>query len=189
MFTLRWLFPAVVLLMIASGLWTGCSTSPSIAVTLHPPYFTSRDRFLQYRLPAGWFDATADSQSSGQAIWLLRNDYTATIAVSEVHVDPDAREDLQNAGLTHLARLTMGLAAGGKAYVLEHPPEWMTVNNIRGCMYQISIPPANDILRIIVVEMGVRVYMVTALLSGEVKQGLREEIFAVQDAFLGGLRW
>jgi hypothetical protein len=183
------LFPAVLLLVFMAGLWTGCPGSSSTTVALYTPYLTSHDGFIKYRIPAGWFDAAADSQSSGQTIWLLRDDYSATIAVSEVHIDADAREDLQMAGMMHLAQLTMALAAGGKPYVLQHPPEGVTIGGSRGVAYEIVIPAVNDVLRVIVVDTGVKLYMVTALVSGEATRGLRDEVFAAQDAFLSGLRW
>lgn len=189
MHTPRWLRAAVPPVMLVATFCTGCSSSSTTSVILHPPYFTSRDGFLQYRLPAGWFDATADSQSTGQTIWLLRNDYSSTIAASEVHVDPDAREDLHVAGIMHLARLTMAMAAGGKPYILERPPESVMINGVQGCRYEMTTPSTNDVLRVIVVDTGTRIYMVTALLSGEAKHGLRDEVFPVQDAFLNSLRW
>jgi hypothetical protein len=189
MYRMRQLFPAVLLLVLVAGFWTGCSSSSSATVALQLPSFTSRDGLVNYRIPVGWFNAIADSQSSGQTIWLLRNDYSATIAVSEVHVDYDAREDLQVAGIMHLAQLTMGLAAGGKPYVLQRQPEGVMIGGTPGCAYEIVIPQVNDVLRVIVVDTGVRVYMVTALVSGEAGHGLRDEVFAAQDAFLSGLTW
>jgi hypothetical protein len=119
----------------------------------------------------------------------LRNDYSATIGVSEVHADADAREDLQVAGIMHLAQLTMALAAGGKPYVLQRMPEDITISGTRGCAYEIVTPPTNDVLRVIVVDKKGRLYMVTAVVSGEANHGVRSEVFAVQDAFLNNLRW
>lgn len=185
----RWLFLAVLTLVPAASLWTGCSSLPSGTITLHQPYATSRDGVLQYRLPVGWYDATADSQSTGQTIWLLRSDYSSTIAVLELHVDADAREDLHVAGIEHLARLTMALAAGGKPYVLQRQAEDLSVNGAPGCRYELAMPPGDDVLRVIVFDTGMRVYMVTALVPGDAKRGLREEVFPVQDAFVSSLRW
>lgn len=184
---MRPLLSAVLIMM--AGLGTGCASTSYPTPVFHTPYFASRDSVFQYRLPAGWFDATADSQASGHAVWLLRNDYTASIAVTEVHLDPDAREDLRAGGIMHLATLSMALAAGGKPYVLQQSPEAIKINGRPSCIYQLMASPANDILRVVLMDAGERVYMTTALVSGETKRGVRSEVFAVEDAFLGSLRW
>jgi hypothetical protein len=177
-------------LCIAAGLCAGCSSSPSVTtLTLHSPYFSSRDGNLQYRLPAGWFDATADSQAAGQVIWLLRNDYAATIAVSEIHLDAGARDAIRSDGVMHLAQLSMALASGGASYAITQQPEELRVNGNLSCVYALTTTPANDRLRVVLLDTGERVYMVTALVPEETKRGGQSEVFIVQDAFVGSLRW
>lgn len=165
----------------------GCSTTSIPA--FHAPYFQSRDGGFSYRIPAGWYDASADSQSTGHAVWLLRNDYGATIAVNELHVDSAARGVLRDGGITQLATLSMTLAAAGKAYVLGQAPQTSHVNGRVSCVYQLVTTPASDVLRVVLVDTGRKVYMVTALVPAETKVTARDDVFSVQEAFLNSVRW
>jgi len=177
----------VLIALVLTGLCAGCSTvsSPSLSST----YIHSRDGGFQYRIPAGWYDASADSQSTGHAVWLLRDDYGATIAVNDMHLDPEAHEILREEGISGLATLSMTLAAAGNAYAVDRPPEVSRVNGKPSCAYQLVTSPGNDLLRVVLVDAGSKVYMVTALAPGGSHNGAREDVFAVEEAFLNTLRW
>ncbi len=184
----RRLFQALLLTTVV--LIAGCATAPPASnVVLNTPYASSRDGALRYRLPAGWFDATADTQGAGHVIWLLRNDYAATIAVNEIHLDGAAREALRSGGVIRLANLSMALAAGGSSYTVVQQPEEMQVNGRPLSVCALTTTPANDILRVVLVDTGGKVYSITALVPGETKRGDQSEIFSVQDALVGSLRW
>ena len=177
-------------LCAVAALWTGCSGLPSVSPSLlQPAASVARDGAFHYRVPIGWVDATADSQAVGHAVWLLRNDYGATIAVSEIHLDADARNTLRAEGIMHLARLTMVLAAGAASYTVNQQPEPMQLNGRDACVFALTTLPAHDRLRAIVVDSGGKVYMITALVPPETERGVQNGVFAVQDAFASGIRW
>ncbi len=176
----------VVAVILGNG---GCAGSASPLVSLQPQYLTSRNGALQYRCPVGWFDATADTQAAGHVIWLLRNDYGATIAVSGLYLDAAAREEVRAGGMARLAELTMTLAAGGKPYVVERSPEALSMNGWRGCTYELATSPDGDLLRVALVDGGKSLYMVTALCTDDAQRGQREAMRGAQDAFLSSLRW
>ncbi len=179
-------------LLVLAGLWAGCSGVPSVSVStslLQPSANLSRDGSFRYRVPVGWVDATADSQAAGHVVWLLRNDYGATIAVSEVHLDADARATMKTEGILQLARMSMVLAAGGTSYTVNQEPEQTQINGRSACMFAITTSASNDRLRGILVESGGRVYMITALVPGETQRGVQNDVFTVQDAFAAGIRW
>ena len=96
--------PRLLLLLCSALLLSGCAGSSRVAPgILHHPYATSRDGGLRYRLPAGWFDVTADPQSAGHALLLIRNDYRATIVVDE-----SRQEELGPPELNHLIASALG---------------------------------------------------------------------------------
>ncbi len=177
---------SLVRILVLLVLLSGCAGGP--VTTLHAPYFPSRDGVLRYRLPAGWFDATNDSQSTGNAVWLLRNDYGATISVSEVSIDEQGKKELERSGLLGLAQLTLALATNGRSAVVEEPPRLFRLNDREFCSYEFSIPSSGDALRVVLLNTGARVYGVTALASGE-KHVTAKDVFAAQEEFVGGLRW
>ncbi len=174
-------------LLITALLWPGCGAPPPAPPRLSPSYNISRDGFLHYRIPIGWYDVTADSQSHGNAIWLLRNDYTATITVNEIRIDQSARSELAQQGLSTLARLTMFLSSKDKGALLQKPPEDFMLHDRRCCSYELVMPGNGDILRTVLYDVGGKVYAVAALRGGNAKDAA--ELGAVQMAFVEGLKW
>lgn len=185
---MRTLFACIAahLLIVVALFLPGCAgTSPSL---LHTPYFSSRDGILHYRLPAGWFDATNDSIAAGNAVWLLRQDYAATISVSEVHLDEAARQELDHNGLLGVARLTMALAISAKPAITREEPRLFQIGGSEFCSFEYTMPSSGDALRVVLFDTGEKLYEVTALVSGE-KRGTGSDVFAVEQEFLGSLRW
>ena len=177
-------------LAATAGFLAGCSSlSPVPSPTLHSPLLTSGDGAFQYRLPDGWFDATADTQAAGHVVWLLRNDYEATIAVSELHLDARARDAIRSAGVMGLAQLSMAFAAGQASYTVTQQPGELRVNGRPSCVYALVTAPAHDTVRVVLVDTGIHVYMVTALVVGATKGDDPQRIFGDQDAFVASLRW
>ncbi len=167
----------------------GCAGSTTPSSLLRPSVLTAKDGLLHYRCPIGWFDATADSQSAGHLVWLLRNDYGATIALSRLHMDTGAWDEFHSRGIMYLAGVTMALAAGGKPYAVDRQPASLSMNGWRGCVYELTTSPDEDHLRVALVEGRSSVYMATALSSNDAQRGEREAVRKAQDAFLSSLQW
>jgi len=167
----------------------GCSTGTRISPTALPPSsYTSRDGGLQYQLPSGWFDATADSQATGHVVLLIRNDYGATIAVDKVHLDANAREQLHQGGLLEVAQVLMSLSSWDRGTVLMRTPRLLTLDDKEVCRYIMTVTATQDQLQVTLLDTGRNVYAVNVLLSGKV--AVRDgELDALQDNFIGSLRW
>lgn len=165
----------------------GCSTHLS-SPPLSPSYSPSRDGGLHYRLPAGWFDATADSQSAGHAVLIIRNDYGATIAIDEVHLDGAAREHLRQGGLLEAAQVLMSLSTWDRGTVLVQGPRLLTLAGKEVCRYTMAATAARDQIEVTLLDTGGKMYAVNVLLSGkaENRAGVFEQL---QDDFVGSLRW
>jgi hypothetical protein len=182
--------------LLGVGLWVlplllfpGCAAGPpATAPILHPPYFLSRDGNVRYRLPAGWFDVTVDSQMAGRAIWLVRNDYAGTLTMHEVHIDSDGRKGITRNGLLTVARLTAALEMGSKGGVLAREPERVWMNGREGYAYDIEYG-SGDRTRTIMIDTGEHVYEVSALVNAGVGTGARGDVYAVLQAFVALLRW
>lgn len=174
-------------LLLAALLWPGCGAPPLSPSRLTASYAIARDGYLHYRVPVGWFDVTADSQAHGNAIWLLRSDYAATITVNEIKIDASARREIARSGLSTLARLTMFLPTRDKGALLQRPPQEFEMQGRRCCSYELLLPSNGDLLRTILLDVGEKVYAVAALRGSGVKDGT--DVEAVQMSFVEGLKW
>lgn len=179
--------PLLLALLGAGLFYSGCGAPPPAPLPLSASYNISRDGYLHYRLPIGWFDVTADSQAHGNAVWLLRSDYAATITVNEIRIDEDARNEIGRQGLGQLARLTMFLTTHDKGALLQRPPEEFELYGHPCCSYELVMPSNGDILRTVLYDVGGKVYAVAALRTGGAKDA--SDVAAVQMSFLEGLRW
>jgi hypothetical protein len=178
---------AVILLALLSG----CAPSSRVGTSvLQPSYAVSRDGQLQYRLPVGWFDATADTQAVGHAVWLMRSDYGATLAVDEVRLDSGARKLVSGSdgGLLQLAQLVISLTAGDRGAVLIEAPVAVSLNSRTVCRYTMLVSDTRDTLHVTLVDTGRNIYTVTTLRS-EKHLGQDVPLGVVAENFVAALRW
>lgn len=178
---------SVVMLLVS--LFSGCASTSRISpAVLNTPYCVSRDGGLQYRLPVGWFDASADSQAIGHAIWLMRADYGATIVVDEVSLDHGAREEIAGEKLLQLAQLLISLTAGDRGAVLIEAPALAPLNGTMTCRYALLASEGRDTLQVTLLDTGTRVYTLTALRSKQ-ERGQGASLAVVMERFIAALRW
>ncbi len=89
------------------------SCAPSLPYAVDYPMtqtlFHSRDSSISGRVPAGWFSSTEDSIAPALAAWLIREDYTATLALRELRLDRLAEDRVRHEGLRLLAGLNASL--------------------------------------------------------------------------------
>ncbi len=177
------------LLLIAVVALAGCASTPRFAeIPLQSPYAVSRHGLLHYKIPVGWFDATSDSQSVAAEIWLVRNDYAATISVSEIIVDTETRHAISREGLIRLANLSLSLSGSDGSTTVLDPPANILLNDKTACSYSVHRSGADDTVRVVLIPVGERVFEVVALASGKQRRVSAREIFSAQQSFLRALR-
>lgn len=150
-------------------------------------YHRSRDGTLAYRLPGGWFDVTADSQATGRAIWLVRNDYGASITVEEVYLMARAEGELGEEPLLHLAQLTLPLVAGSRSAGVLRQPEQFRLSGREYCAYELVSREGAEHLRVVLFKARHRVYAVT--FYGDGTETAAAALRSVEEPFLQTLRW
>jgi hypothetical protein len=167
----------------------GCSTTrPSSEVPTPASYLSSRNGLIFYRLPAGWFDATADFQSSRILLWLMRNDYAGSIVIKEVTLDAAAREGMERHRLLRLAQLTMSLATASTGATVVREPDVMKLNGKLVCSYE-TMTSEHDTTRVLLLDTGSRVLEVRALAEGRSAEASAADIFSTQETLVKELRW
>jgi hypothetical protein len=167
----------------------GCGPSrEASAPTLSASYITSKDSGFSYRIPSGWFDASADSQARGHAALLVRNDYRATIAIDEVRLDAAARLELRRNGLVLVAQLLLSLTSWEQNAVLAIAPHLLRVGDRNACRYRTISGNGGDMADVTLVEGREKLYTVRILMSGKSAQD-EKALQLVQEHFLGTVRW
>ena len=184
-----WSRHVIAFWVISSLSLAGCASVPHLAeAPLNPSYVFSREGLLRYKVPVGWFDATRDSQSVTAEIWLVKNDYAATITVSKIGIDTETRRAIDREGLARLADLTLTLAGATSATLLQ-PPVSSTVNGKEQYSYIVSNPATSDTTRVVLVDSGENVFEVIGLVPGNQHRVTSDEVFSVQESFVKSLRW
>ena len=169
---------------------SSCARPPYSTESLSTgPLLTSRDGRLRYGVPTGWFDATSHAKSSRSAVWLVRNDYRASIAVNTIDIDEETRREVKRNGLLRVGQLSMQLNTNVRSAVIVQPPKVDRTNGREYCVYEIDEPATRDRIRVALVDTGDSVYEVTALQTGGDRPGTSQEVFSVQDLFLARLKW
>jgi hypothetical protein len=118
----------------------------------------------------------------------MRNDYSGSIIINEIALDEAARQVVRNDGVLRLAQLTISLSSeNGGATVLQ-PPEVVTMNGRKLCVYEM-LTSSKDVVRVLLVDTGAYMYEVRALVEGKHRNASTEEIFSAQQNLVKSLRW
>lgn len=176
--------------LLPLALLAGCSGSPEASRdTGSREVHRSRDGLLQYVTPQGWFDATADSQAAGHAVWVIRNDYGSTLTIDEVRFDGAARSHVREQGLEPLARLLMTLPSGDRPVRALRAPETTERDGKVFCEYEVEVYETRDLLRVVLFRAGERVYSSTLVIPAAARDRGAEELREAQTAFLRSVAW
>jgi hypothetical protein len=175
---------------ILSLLLAGCVSSPRTTVSrLGREYLPAKDGQLHYRLPEGWLNATNDSPSPDNIVWLVRGDFAATMSVTEVNIDQETRLELTRRGLSRLAELTLALESGERGISVTQNPRVIPSHNTNVCLYEYVTGHPTNKVRVLLVDTGSTVYEVRVLMTENIKGEETNEVASMQDAFVQNLKW
>ncbi|MFN0157742.1 MAG: hypothetical protein ACKVRP_06680 [Bacteroidota bacterium] len=149
-------------------------------------YNTTRDGRFQYHVPTGWFDASGDSSNGQYLIWLVRDDYGATLGLQEVFLDDLTQREVKRKGLRAVAELSQALISQGSDHVVRKPLEEFTLQGMQCYSYEYTDRQPSDVVRVVGFEVGGSVYELTALIVGEGADSA--VVFSVQQSVLSALR-
>jgi hypothetical protein len=149
-------------LFLSALLLAGCTGGSAPAIRSSPPSLTlARDGGFRYGVLPGWLDASADTHNTGNAVWLTRSDYGATIAVYAIVVDARARDEIRQAGLLGVGRIIMELAAAETSGVVRMPPEITREEGREVCAFELGFAGGKESAWTFLFDTGRRVYTVT----------------------------
>ena len=146
--------------------------------------FLSRRNVFTGRVPQGWFYASEDTLAPSLAAWVVRQDFGASLAVKELHLDPVAEKRIQKEGLTLLASISAAFQTSDKKNAdVDVPPKEFTIKNRKYCGYEFT--EAGMRKRVVVFSAGGHYFECTALpMKGTWSAEDTNALFAAQQAFL-----
>jgi hypothetical protein len=165
-----------------------CASAPRVSeYRFSQEYFTSRNGLLRYKLPIGWLNATNDSLSSNNTIWLVRSDFAVTLSVKEVVIDAETRREVQRMGLKRIAELMLALASGERGVSVVNPPQLANVGRGAACTYEYMTGHPNDRVHVVLIDTGTVVYEMSMLMTE--KASSTADVVLLQEAFVRNLSW
>jgi hypothetical protein len=171
----------------------GCSSVPYEAnYPMTDEVVKSLNEDVQIRVPKGWFATTDESNAPNLLVWLVREDYGATMAISEIKADAMTRKQLERRGLEALANVSFALKserAKGKTEIVTKPREFK-VGERKVCSYEYSTDGRKTIIRVVVFDTGKHFYDFAVVPSE--KEGVKTDpksLFIIQQSVLNSMQW
>jgi hypothetical protein len=179
--------------IIAILFLAGCSSVPYDSnYPMTDEVVKSLNEDVRIKVPKGWFATTDETNAPNLLVWLVREDYGATMAISEIKADANTRRQLERRGLEALASISFALKserARGKAEMVVEPKEF-DINGKKFCSYEYSSDGRKTIVRVVVFGTGKHLYDFAAVpAEKENVKADRKSLFTTQQSVLHSMRW
>ena len=141
------------------------------------------------RCPKGWIE-TMDLKNAPQiALWLVKEDYSASISFTPIAMDPALYATLKKDGLRSVAKVSLNLKKGYSQDSLRviQETEYFRLNTRDFAAYEYSAG-GTDVVRVVVFDTGSR-FMECAVLPATAPRGAEESWrdFVVQQSVLASM--
>jgi hypothetical protein len=184
-------------------LFTSCGGTPEPAYGPRPVSYryvpsanmsssriAARDRDFSVALPQGWKETSDPANAPAVILWMVREDYAASISFTNLQMDPALYMKLKRDGLVSIAKVGLSLKkqrARDSVSVVQ-APESFTLNGRNYAAYEYSIDGGRSVARVVVFDSGSR-FIECALMpaAGDLPQSDRLRLFETQQSVLASL--
>ncbi len=194
MFTLKFSNLKFFALAVVSTVIIGCAASSPYPdnYPLTEEVVKSLNGELELKVPQGWFSTVDQNSPPNLLAWLVKEDYSATMAITEIQADEVTRRKITKEGLETLAFISFKLKAErakGKGELISEP-KGFKLNDQEFCSYEYSPDGRQTIVRVVVFATEKHLYdfaMVPIARPGmKIDQ---RSLFVIQQSVLSSLRW
>lgn len=174
-------------LLVLAMVFSACAADITYHTTalLSGERFTGRDGSLHGSIPKGWFSSTEDTLAPLLLVWLLNEDYSASISIKELQLNEIAARRVRDAGLAMLARLSY---AGRRSATTTDGLQLteFELGSRRLCAYETTSPEGRA--RVVVFAIGGRYFESEATpTKGLWTEDALRKIFTDQQTILSSL--
>ncbi len=149
--------------------------------------FNSRNGDFSGNIPEGWFVSPLDSLPASYKVWLISEDYAATLNVGELKLDRLTEEQVANSGMKLLAELSMAFhrETSSRGSIISQPREFK-LGNLEVCGYERQYNASRE--RVVVFAIKNRYFESTATpLKGTWSAQNLSHLFSIQQTVLSSL--
>ncbi|MFI5252911.1 MAG: hypothetical protein ACHQQQ_10840 [Bacteroidota bacterium] len=183
---MRPLLSSVFLIFLLSS----CSTT-YLPYSYHYPLrreaFLSRDSSFAGLIPEGWFYSSEDTLAPSAIAWIVKDDFSATLSVQELHLDQLTKTRVDKEGLELLANISLSSQDESHSVLNdEHKPRKFKMRGREFCGYELT--GQNLSKRVVVFSVNGRYYECIAMpVKGAPQHEEISNMFTAQQAFLYSL--
>lgn len=165
-------------------------TRPRLPYPLSDKTVVSTDGHLRLHVPDGWFVPEGGDSFPGLLVWLVKEDYSATMGLMEIKADERLRKEVKAAGLRALGRLSFSLKQGREPSAeLLSGPEVFRLRRRNFCSFEYTSDDGATVIRTVVFDTGKGFYELTVVPNASNLPGATQPIFDAQEAILYTIKW
>jgi len=141
-------------------------------------------------IPVGWKETIDQLNAPNIILWLVREDYAASISFTSLNMDPALYAALKKDGEIAIAKVSLGLKknrATDSVQIVQQP-ESFTLRGRRCAAYEYSIDRGLTVIRVVVFDTGTR-FLDCALLptSSTITPADNRQLFETQQSVLASM--
>ena len=145
---------------------------------------------MQVRLPAGWKETVDQKNAPNIVLWMVREDYSASLSFTPMQMNPALYKTLKKDGVSSVAKASLSMKKNNAhdSVVVIQPPERFQLNMREYVAYEYSVDKGATIIRVVVFDTG-RQFMECALLpaTSSISAAEARLLFETQQAVLASL--
>ena len=199
---MKTLFPFLILtILLAACSGGGESTVPreeaelakyryGASAALTQDVASTADGSLRVLRPEGWIRTSDPKNAPSILLWLVREDYSASLSFSQIKMDPALYQTLKNEDISAVAKVSLSLkerSAEDSVTVVQQVERFKVGGRICAA-YEYRIAAAEPVIRVVVFNTGSR-FMECALYPAAVTVTPAEnrQLFEVQQSVLASM--
>ena len=194
-------FPLSVLLLVLAACSGGDRTVTSedaafpkyrytATAELTHEYLSTVDGSVRVLRPQGWVRTSDPKNAPSILLWMVREDYSASLSFSPIKMDPGLYQTLRSERLDAVAKISMSLKERNAedSVTIVQPVELFKVGGRTCAGYEYRIASAASVIRVVVFDTGSR-FMECALYpaSEAVTPEENRSLFELQQAVLASM--
>lgn len=148
------------------------------------------DGTLRVRRPEGWVRTSDPKNAPSILLWLVREDYSASISFAQIRMDPALYQTLTRDNITAVAKVSLSLKerSAEDSVTVVQPVERFRVGGRICAAYEYRLAAASPVIRVVVFDTGSR-FMECAMYpaTGTVTPEENRQLFEVQQSVLASM--